>query len=255
MGGSDHLTIETDRLTWKPERDALPFELEHGLPPRGRVLAGVTALVVVLGASILLAIFLVVALRQEQTQLHSQNVPYASAIAEARLWAKAIANDERGFLITGDRTFIQQIDRRVGNARQAFVDAKLAADGEAQIRALDEAVAGFERWHNRLRSQFDLFDAGKKTVATEQALGPGRDLRKAYEASLERAQALADKRVASTTRSVVSASERFVAILLALLVVALGTGFAVAAWLMHSIVRPAYTLLGLFGDTRPSQPR
>jgi hypothetical protein len=70
---------------------------------------------------------------------------------------------------------------------------------------------------------------------------------------LAAAQELADNAVASTTQSVASASERTVAIPLALLVVALGAGFAVAAWLMHTIVRPAYTLLGLFGDlTRPA---
>jgi methyl-accepting chemotaxis protein len=245
-----------DRLTSKPDSERLTVELDHELPPRGRVLAGVTTLVAVLGTSILLAVFLVAALRQDQTQLHNRNVPYASAVAEASLWAKAIANDERGFLITGDRTFIEQIDRRVGHVRSAFVEAKKAADGEEQVNALDEAVTGFERWHARLRVQFDLYDAGKKDTATQQALGPGRDLRKDYEASLAAAQELADDTVASTTQSVASASERSVAILLALLVVALGAGFAVAAWLMHTIVRPAYTLLGLFGDAkRASQPR
>jgi hypothetical protein len=40
------------------------------------------------------------------------------------------------------------------------------------------------------------------------------------------------------------------AILLALLVVALGIGFAVAAWLMHTIARPAYTLLGRLDSAR-----
>jgi len=239
-----------DRLTSRPERERPAFELEHDLPPRSRVLAGVTALVVVLAASILLAVFLVVALRQDQTQLNNRNVPYASAVAEASLWAKAMANDERGYLLTGDRTFIEQIDQRVGFARRAFVEAERAADGEAQIRALDEAVAGFEAWHARLRSQIALFDDGQEEQATEAALGPGRDLRHAYETKLAEAQTLADRTIASTSRSVASASERSVAILLALLVVALAIGFAVAAWLMHTIVRPAYTLLG-----RLAQPR
>jgi methyl-accepting chemotaxis protein len=245
-----------DRLTAKSEAERLTIELDHELPPSSRVLAGVTALVVLLGASILLAVFLVVALRQDQTQLNDRNVPYASAIAEARLWAKAIANDERGFLITGERAFVEQIDQRVGYARQAFVEAKRAADGEAQVRALDAAITGFERWHARVRSHLALYDAGDKKAATEQALGPGRELRKQYETSLARAQELADSTVASTTRSVAAASERSVAILLALLVVALGAGFAVAAWLMHTIVRPAYTLLGRFSDAaRTSQLR
>ena len=250
-GSSDRLTIETDRLTAKPERVELaPFALDHGLPPRSRVLAGVSALVAVLGASILLAVFLVVALRQDQTQLHNRNVPYASAIAEASLWAKAMANDERGYLITGDRTFIEQIDQRVGYARGAFAEAERAADGEEQIRALDEAVAGFEEWHAQLRGQLALYNAGKREEAKEAAFGSGRTLRHDYEAKLAAAQALADRTVASTSQSVESASERSVAILLALLVVALAAGFAVAAWLMHTIVRPAYTLLGLFGDAR-----
>jgi methyl-accepting chemotaxis protein len=255
-GSGDRLEIETDRLTSKPERVELPpFALEHELPPRSRVLAGVTALVVVLGASILLAVFLVVALRQDQTQLHSRNVPYASAIAEASLWAKSVANDERGYLITGDRTFVLQIDRRVGEVRRAFVEAQRAADGEAQLRLLDQAAAGFEQWHALLRSELALFDADKEKAATELSLGRGRELRKEYETALGAAQRLADGAVASTTQSVASASDRSVAILLALLVVALGAGFAVAAWLMHTIVRPAYNLLGLFGDAaRPTQP-
>jgi methyl-accepting chemotaxis protein len=239
-----------DRLTSKTESERLPIELDHELPPRGRVRAGVTALVAVLGASILLAVFLVVALRQDQTQLHDRNVPYASAVAEASLWAKAIANDERGYLLTGDRTFVEQIDQRVGKARNAFVEAERAADGEAQLRALDEAVAGFEEWHAQLRSQFALYESGERKKATEAAFGPGRELRHDYESNLTEAQALADRTVASTSRSLASASERMVAILLALLVVALGVGFAVAAWLMHTIVRPAYTLLGRFDSAR-----
>jgi methyl-accepting chemotaxis protein len=245
-----------DRLTSKPEPERLPFEFDHSLPPRSRVLAGISALVAVLGVSILLAVFLVVALRQDQTQLHNRNVPYASAVAEASLWAKAMANDERGYLITSDPTFIEQIDQRVGYARRAFVEAERAADGEAQIRALDEAVAGFEAWHAQLRRQFALYQGGDTKKATEAAFGAGRDLRHDYEAKLANAQALADSTVASTSRSVASASNRSVAILLALLVVALGAGFAVAAWLMHTIVRPAYTLLGRLGDAaRTSQPR
>jgi methyl-accepting chemotaxis protein len=239
-----------DRLTSKPEPQRPTLELDHELPPRSRVLAGVTALVAVLGASILLAVFLVAALRQDQSQLHDRNVPYASAVAEASLWAKAIANDERGYLLTGDRTFVEQIDQRVGYARSAFVEAERAADGEAQLRALDEAVAGFEEWHARLRSQIALFQDGERERAKKAALGPGRELRHEYEAKLKAAQALADRTVASTSRSLASASERTVAILLALLVVALGIGFAVAAWLMHTIVRPAYTLLGRFDSAR-----
>ncbi len=239
-----------DRLTSIPAAGRPTIELDHDLPPRSRVLAGVTALVAVLGASILLAVFLVVALRQDQTQLNNRNVPYASAVAEASLWAKAIANDERGYLLTGDRTFVEQIDQRVGFARSAFVEAERAADGEAQLRTLDEAVAGFEEWHALLRSQIALFQTGQREQAKQAALGPGRDLRHAYEVKLAEAQALADRTVASTSRSLASASERSVAILLALLVVALGVGFAVAAWLMHTIVRPAYTLLGRFDSTR-----
>ena len=239
-----------DRLTSKPEPQRPTLELDHALPPRSRVFVGVTALVAVLGASILLAVFLVVALREDQTQLNNRNVPYASAVAEASLWAKAIANDERGYLLTGDPAFVEQIDQRVGFARSAFVEAERAADGEAQLRALDEAVVGFEEWHARLRSQIALFQAGERERAKKAALGPGRELRHEYEAKLAEAQALADRTVASTSRSLASASERSVAILLALLVVALGIGFAVAAWLMHTIVRPAYTLLGRFDSTR-----
>jgi CHASE3 domain sensor protein len=182
-----------------------------------QVAAGVGVLVALVALSAVVAVLLVVGLRENQRELHTQSVPYANAVAAAALRAKAIANDERGYLITADPEFVAQIEERIPKAQAAFTQAYGLAEGGAQELAIVEAHAGFERWIASVRSEIALVKAGKQKRAIEVALGSGRAVRKDYELSLGRAEALARTDIAADQDSVTTASSRSVAILIACL--------------------------------------
>jgi methyl-accepting chemotaxis protein len=219
-----------------------------GLPLGYRVLIGVGALLALVAACVLVAVLLLVNLRDDRAQLTERNLPYASAIATAALNAKGMANDERGFLLSGDREFLAEIDDRIVKARQAFTEAEGAAENLEQILAVRNSRAGFERWVEALRNELEMYQAGDTEGAITASLGPVRDLRKQYEASLARADELASEVLESGASSVEAESSRSVTILLVSLLVALVIGFVVAAWLLRTIVKPVHAMLTLYTD-------
>jgi CHASE3 domain sensor protein len=208
-------------------------ERKRRLPFGFQVLAGLSVLVAMLTASLVVAVFSTLSLRQDQVQLQDRNVPYAVGIATAALNAKGMANDERGFLISGDRNFLEEFDQRLLNVRTAFAEAAIAADDDAQHRAVSEAHAGFERWVWAARSQFKTFQSGDRKKATKAALGPGRALRKEYEASLTEAQAVASTAIHLHRNAFTSSG--WLLILLAMLLTVLAAGVVLALWLTRTL--------------------
>jgi methyl-accepting chemotaxis protein len=217
-----------------------------------QVLLGVGGLLAPLAASMLVAIFLVVGLKHDETHLNDRDVPYASAAATAALNAKGIANDQRGFLLTGDPKFIDEADRRISDARAAFAAAANVAADPTQRRAVNQAHAGFEGWVQAVHGEFVTFQAGDHQGAITASLGPDRALRKTYEQSLARAQALGASSIQSARSSVAAASSRSVTILVACLLVALTIGVGVAFWLVRSIAMPVSRLVAFLGGDLPS---
>ncbi len=208
------------------------------LPMGFQVLLGVGGLLVLLAASMLVAIFLAVGLKHNETYLDDRDVPYAGAVATAALNAKGIANDQRGFLLSGDPKFIDEADRRISDARAAFAAAANAAADPSQRHAVNQAHAGFE--------------TGDHQGAITASLGPDRALRKTYEQSLARAQALGASSIQSARSSVAAASSRSLRILVACLLVALTIGVGVAFWLVRSIAMPVSRLVAILGGDLPS---
>jgi methyl-accepting chemotaxis protein len=198
-----------------------------------KLLVGICVVFAMLSAAIAVAVLSIFSLTRDQAQLQERNVPYAVALATAALNAKGIANDERGFLISGDREFLEEIDQRLLNVRTAFVVAGIAADGETQTRAVDRAQAGFERWVRALEKELATFQAGDRAAARRSALGPGRELRKAYEASLAEAQSIA--KIAIHKRRNTLASSGWALILLASLLIVLLVGTTVTFWLVRAL--------------------
>jgi methyl-accepting chemotaxis protein len=156
-----------------------------------------------------------------------------------------VANDQRGFLLTGDRTFIAEADQRVSEAMTAFDTATGAAVDRGRRQAVSEAAAGFERWIRAVYDEFAMFEAGDRQGAITASLGPDRELRKIYEQSLGKAQTLAESSIKSAADSVTAASSRSVWILVACLLVALVVGLGVAWWLMRTIATPLFRLMDL----------
>jgi methyl-accepting chemotaxis protein len=212
-----------------------------------QVWLGVGALLALLAASVLVAVFLIVGLRHHEAHLNDRAVPYARAVAAAALNAKGVANDERGFLMTGDEKFIDEADRRARSAGAWFAASAAAASGQAQRRAVTDASTGFRRWLTAVRREFATFQRGNQHGPISASLGPDRALRKRYEAALTRAQALGDGAIRSADASVATASSRSITILLVGLLVALIIGVSIAYWLVRSIAVPVARLVSILG--------
>ena len=230
-----------------------PLGAGSRLPLGLQVTLGVGSLLLLVALCVLIAVVLLLGLRDDQSRLSDHSVPYANAVAEAALSANAIATDERGYLITGDREFVAQLEARVPAVRTAFEDARLAADGSAQRKAVWDARAGFEDWITVLRAQIERYAAGARKAAVASALGPGREMRRRYEVSLAHAQSLGERAIESGSHSVDDASSRSVTILLVCLLLALLLGIGLTLWLLRTILSPVQTLLRLFGDL-PQSP-
>jgi methyl-accepting chemotaxis protein len=217
------------------------------LPIGFQVILGVGALLALLAVSSLVAMLLVLNLKHDETHLNDRDVPYASAVAAATVNAKGIANDERGLLLTGDPKFLQEADRRTGDARAAFALAAGSAADTGQRQAVNEARAGFERWVQAIHGEFATFKSGERQSAITASVGPDRALRKTYEGSLARAQTLGANSIQSARNSVAAAQSRSEWTILACLLVALVIGVGVSFWLVRSIALPVYRLAAFFG--------
>jgi methyl-accepting chemotaxis protein len=222
------------------------------LPMGSQLLLGLGGLLALLVVCMLVAIYLVVGLRNGKTRLNDRDVPYASAVADAALNAKGIANDQRGFLLTGDATFIEEANRRVGGARKDFAAAARASSNDGQRQAVTDARAGFEHWVQAIDEEFATFQAGDHQRAITASLGPDRELRKSYEQSLANAQALGDSSIRSASSSVAAAYLRSVWILVACLLVVVVIGAGVVYWLMRSIAMPLFRLVALLAPDLPT---
>jgi methyl-accepting chemotaxis protein len=206
----------------------------RGLAPDTRVAIAIYALLALLTVSVLVAVFLIIGVRKNSTQLVDQQLRYSTAIDEATLHAKGIANDERGFLISGRREFLSQHERRTAKARAAFAMALTQATGDDERQAVERAREGFERWVTALRVEFSRFQAGDRSGAVSSSLGKTRALRKTYESRLAAADALATGGIEAARHSVTATSSRSVTILLVYLVAALAIGFGIALWIVSS---------------------
>jgi methyl-accepting chemotaxis protein len=204
-----------------------------GLPPTYQIVMAVGVIVALLAALVVVAVVSLLSLREDQVQLQDRNVPYAVAIATAALNAKGMANDERGYLISGNREFLNEFDQRLINTRTAFAEAVIAADGDKQHRAVTEAHAGFEDWVWAVQGAFKTFQNGERRDATRTALGPVRELRKEYEAKILDAQAVATTAIELRRNSF--ASTGWLMILIEGLIGVVVLGFIVGVWLMRSL--------------------
>lgn len=205
-------------------------------------LGGLLALLIV---AVTVALVVVVVVRRDESSLSARDVPYTSAVAAAALNAKGIATDQRGFLLTGDRTFIDEAEQRVDQARTAFAEAQQQAANSTQRAAVGQASTGFENWVQAIEKEFATYTTGNRDAAITAAFGSERQIRKAYERSLAAAQAAGQRSIHAATTSANATSNRSQAILIATLVAAIVAGTAIVYWLFHTIALPLYSLASL----------
>jgi CHASE3 domain sensor protein len=196
--------------------------------PDIRTWAAAGTFLAILSVGVLIAVLFFSRLGADAADLTERQVRYTTALSAAALNAKGIANDERGYLLSGSEEFLIEIDVRTGVARDAFADAAEAAGGEQKERIL-AAYEAFERWLAALDEDIALFQSGAREEAMAASLGPTRELRKDYEAMLS-TTAMTQSGVPSATASVSAAATWAIVALLAYLGVATAVVLVVTAW-------------------------
>lgn len=233
----------TSNTDIEPRQSASP----RGVPLDVRVLIAVASLVMLLVIAIVIAVVLVVTVGNNATAAERQG-RFTAAVHAAALQAKALANDERGYFISGDPEFVGQMEGRIELARAAFEAAGEAASPD-QRSEFEKARQGFERWLEAVEREIAVYQSGDEAAAIETSLGPTRALRKEYEGWLSDAAALGVIGFQDATTAVSNASTLSVMLLLGYLVVAVAVGVAIALWVVRTVLRPAYTLVHKLADT------
>lgn len=200
-----------------------------------RVWMVVGVAVATLAVGMLIASFLLLRLSDQALDATSAEIQYATAMSAAALNAKAIANDERGFLLSGNPEFLDQIDGRVPLAREAFAQAMEVADA-AQRQRLAEVLQLFEQWLILVEDEVAVYRAGDPDAAMATSLGPTRDLRHEYERMLVEAS-IVQSGVPRAAAAVSSWSGWSLAILLGYLLVAIPIALVVGAWAVAGLRR------------------
>jgi methyl-accepting chemotaxis protein len=223
------------------------------LPIGFQVLLAAGGLLSLLAISMVVAIVLVLNLDRDRTHQSGRDMRYVNAVAAAALNAKAVANDQRGFLLTGDPRFLAEVNQRTGATRLAFTEAASAAADPGQGRAVSQARSGFERWSRSLQTEVERYRAGDRQSAITTSMGADRALRKTYEQALAKAQSMGTSSIESARTSDAAASSRSVRILLVCFLVALAIGSAMAFWLVRSIAVPVSRLMAILRVDMPSR--
>ncbi|HEV3478749.1 MAG TPA: CHASE3 domain-containing protein [Gaiellaceae bacterium] len=225
-------------------------KLEHQLPTSGRrrlasdtqVLIGVGSLLALLALAVGVAVFLIVSLEEDASDLSQRHVQYAAQVHQAALLAKSMANHQRGFLLSSDPQYLAQIESDAADARAAFALSRSHAVGAAQRRAVERARAGFERWIRALRADIAAYRAGDRERAIQASLGSTRAIRKGYERALAHAYLLGVRSISRETNALSASATRDVTALLVYLAVALVIGAGIAFWVVRMILKPAFVL-------------
>jgi CHASE3 domain sensor protein len=218
------------------------------LPLALQLFAGVGALVLLVAVAVVIGVILVRGLGHGATELTGRDVQFARAVDAAALRSKAMANDERGFLLSGRDPFLERFELRAVRVRASFAAASRAAADGGERAAVRDAGAVFERWVRAVRAEVKLYKSGREEAAISKALGSTRDLRYDYEQLLREAQRLGASGIESGAESVSTASSQSIVILIVYLGVALLIAAAIAWWLIRTILRPVYALLAIFAE-------
>ena len=207
---------------------APPAVVPSRVAPEVRTWAAAGTSLILLAVGVLLAAFLITRLGADAAELTDRQIRYATALSAAALNAKGIANDERGYLLSGNEEFLVEIDIRTATARDAFAQAAEAAGPEQRQRIL-EVYEAFELWLAAMEGDLAQFQAGDREEARAASLGPTRELRKSYEAMLS-TMALTESGVPSASAAVSDDATAAIAVLIGFLIVATAIGLLVTTW-------------------------
>ncbi|MBJ7331660.1 MAG: methyl-accepting chemotaxis protein [Solirubrobacteraceae bacterium] len=166
---------------------------------RVRLTAGFGLLILIVALCGALVLRSVSEISSAAHKVEDRSVRFSSALSTVSADAKAIANDERGFLLTGDDEFREGIaERKVAVMKELKTAGASAPSAEIadDVRVISK---DFTTWLTAVDAEFDLA-ATNRPAATARALNANRDLRKKYETTIGEASDEAAREVQNSFR-------------------------------------------------------
>ena len=170
------------------------FRRAPGSLTRKAVAPAVVLLLAVLGGG-LFALVLLGSIKATGTA-QQEAMSFVVELENASVNAKAIANDERGFLLSGEQTYLNEVKARRTKVYAALDQAAKLANDDGERSALTQTRTALQAWDAALDAEFAQYGTDR-LGAIKVSVTTNRDLRKAYEASL--AKLIGDKVAENST--------------------------------------------------------
>ncbi|GIM98582.1 chemotaxis protein [Planomonospora venezuelensis] len=180
--------------------------------------------------------------------VHDQQVnkafPLLATLQHVALTAKAAANDERGFLLTGDAEFRDESLGRFAEIDATLGQARTFAGSPGEVARVDELADDLDAWKDALSAEYALYATDKAAAVEESTHGRTRELRKAYEEKMQATLTeIGEKIGASAEFNETVDSARFLVILV--LVIGMIWGVISALLISRAIVGPVRSVAAL----------
>ncbi|HEV7824136.1 MAG TPA: methyl-accepting chemotaxis protein, partial [Mycobacteriales bacterium] len=182
-----------------------------------------------------------------RTTIAQQRSPYLVALQQAALLAKSAANDERGYLLTANASYLEDFRGRLPEMEDRLGVARGAAATDAERAAVDRVRDDIDTWVSAAEAEFTRY-ATDRAGATATALGPNRDLRKAYEAEIDAAVEAGDAALAAGNRSADAATQQATRLLVGVITGSLVLAFLIGLGVIRAVTRPLAAVVGALGD-------
>jgi methyl-accepting chemotaxis protein len=204
---------------------------------RSRLATLIASCVVLMGLVVAYTTSSVADLSAAQRRVAVEASGYLTGLSAAALAAKSAANDERGFLLTGEQKYADEARQRRTAERDGLAKAHAAAAGDTERTAVERIEAGLAAFNSGLDKIFAMYSADR-AGAIALSVGSNRDLRKAYESEFDAANKVADEAVAATSAKANRIAGHIRTVLLVLLVLLVVVGSAAGTAIVRSIGRP-----------------
>ena len=171
-------------------------------------------------------------------------IPAMQAAARFEQGVREQQRGERGYVITGDRTFLEPYDA----GRTVTVEARgalrrLLADDPALVEALDDTGRAYDRWHDEaVVPTIAAMDRGEPDQAAATVAQVGRSRFESFREELRELLRRLDARTARTEATLVVAEDRLLRLLLGAAIAALVILMLVLAALDQWVIAPVNRL-------------
>ncbi len=173
-----------------------------------------------------------------------ESIPALISLHEIQYYFTGQANDERGFLLTGDPQFKQQISDKAEEVRKRLklLHNATNANSSKEKELFDKISKAHEQFTKVNFSVIDTYSAGKVDEAKRLSLEDGRKIRKELEASFDELEKLHDEEVDSEKTKTQQLAVRFGLIDIVLAVIAVLLGIAIGLYSAQTITKPIIKL-------------